>query len=118
MMYRLNYPGLFGNARCRALFNVIIAVCLPLNVCLPALASSTGKAAPGEKTVIFHPQFDRDIRPILAENCYPCHGPDANKRKAKMRLDLGESALEPLPNGDVPIVAGKPSESKVIERIT
>jgi len=38
--------------------------------------------------------YNRDIRPILSENCFYCHCPDPNKRKAKMRLDIREQALE------------------------
>ncbi len=64
------------------------------------------------------PEFDRDIRPILAENCYPCHGPDQNKRKAKLRLDREEDAFKPLPNGEVAIIPKDPTRSKLIERVS
>src|SRR5437016_12141886 len=57
-------------------------------------------------------QFNRDVRPILAENCYACHGPDKNQRKAKLRLDVREVAIE-----REAIVPGKPGESKLVERI-
>jgi len=49
-------------------------------------------------------EFNRDIRPIITENCYACHGPDKNQRKAKLRLDQREIALE---RGA--IVPGKPA---------
>src|SRR5262249_38840138 len=92
-----------------------LAVCLawlgPL--CISQSASPRGT---GHKT--FKPEFDRDIRPILAENCYPCHGPDEGKRKAKMRRDRKETALGALPNGDFPIVPGDLVQSKLVERIS
>jgi hypothetical protein len=65
----------------------------------------------------FRPEFDRDVRPILAENCYPCHGPDENKRKAKLRLDREETAFQKLPNGDFAIIRGDLARSKLVERI-
>jgi hypothetical protein len=63
-------------------------------------------------------EFGRDIRPILSENCFPCHGPDGGKRKAKLRLDRIEDAVKALPNGDIAIVPGNPERSKLIERIS
>src|SRR4051812_12124020 len=38
--------------------------------------------------------YNREIRPILSDNCFFCHGPDINKRKAKLRLDVREDAIE------------------------
>ena len=61
--------------------------------------------------------FDRDVRPILAEKCYACHGPDEAVRQAELRLDLRSSAIAPLPSGEVAIVPGNTDESELIRRI-
>ena len=57
--------------------------------------------------------YNQDIRPILAENCFYCHGQDPNKRKADLRLDLREAALE-----HKAFVPGKPDESELVSRLT
>jgi hypothetical protein len=62
-------------------------------------------------------QYNRDIRPILSENCFPCQGPDKNKRKGKLRLDIREEALKPAKSDAIAIVPGKPEESELVKRL-
>lgn len=61
--------------------------------------------------------YTRDIRPILADNCFTCHGPDENKRKGKLRLDLPEEAVKPGKSGKRAIVAGNVGESELLTRL-
>ena len=68
--------------------------------------------AAGEKIV-----FNRDIRPLLSDQCFACHGPDANKRKSNLRLDIREEAIKPAKSGEVAIVPGQPDQSELVKRI-
>ena len=77
------------------------------------LVSTSVQGAPKTTAI----DFNREIRPILSDNCFACHGPDEKERKAKLRFDIKEDALKPAKSGDYAIVPGKPEDSKLFERI-
>jgi hypothetical protein len=79
---------------------------LALGVLALAAAAATAR---GEAPAL---EYNRDIRPILAENCFACHGPDSASRKADLRLDRREAALEAGA-----IVPGAPDDSELIARV-
>src|SRR5688572_208999 len=61
--------------------------------------------------------YNRDIRPILSDNCFACHGPDKTKQKGGLRLDVREVATQPLKSGFTAIVPGKADASELVLRI-
>ena len=81
--------------------------CLSLALALAV----AGPAGAGET-----PDFNREIRPILAEHCFACHGPDRKARKADLRLDTQDGSRRDL-DGYHAIVPGKPKDSELIFRI-
>jgi hypothetical protein len=62
------------------------------------------------------PSFNKDIRPILSENCFLCHGQDPKHRGGELRLDIREEAVA-FRNGIAAIVPGNPEKSEIIRRI-
>ena len=74
--------------------------------------SSQAAARPSQ-----HLDFNQDVQPILASNCFSCHGPDPEMRKAGLRLDLEESAFRKRPGHPDAIVPGHPEQSELIKRI-
>lgn len=61
--------------------------------------------------------FDRDVRPILSDRCYLCHGPDDGQRKAGLRLDQRASAIKPAESGEIAIKPGSPDDSELLRRL-
>lgn len=64
------------------------------------------------------PDFSRDIRPLLSNACFACHGPDAKTRKRGLRLDTEEGAHRLLPSGRRAVVPGDVEASELVRRIT
>ena len=62
--------------------------------------------------------FNKQIRPILADRCFKCHGPDSATREADLRFDQEQSAKRALDSGETAIVAGKPEMSAMLARLT
>jgi len=62
-------------------------------------------------------RFDHDVRPILSNHCWSCHGPDEAAREAGLRLDRQDSATAAGESGRIAIVPGKPADSELVARI-
>lgn len=90
---------------------VSIAVCVTIVAC-----NSSSESAAVPETI----SYNFNVRPILSDKCFACHGPDANKRKAGLRLDKQESAYAALTEtkGAFAIVPGKPEQSEMYKRIS
>ncbi len=72
----------------------------------------------GSLTVSAEPlRYNRDIRPILSDNCFACHGPDKANQKAGLRLDVRDVAIKPVESGDTAIVPGNVDNSTLVARI-
>jgi hypothetical protein len=78
-------------------------------------AIETARAAPPPRAAV---DYDREIRPILAKNCFACHGQDETHRAKGLRLDRRDAAVAELPDGAIAIVPGDPEGSDLILRVT
>jgi len=77
------------------------------------LSCTTAVQAAGDDVV----DFNQQVRPILSEYCFACHGPDAHSLKGDVRLDLRESVVKPNKHGNIAIVPGEPQRSELVRRI-
>lgn len=85
---------------------------LTLSLCLVAVAAPVEVQA-DERQI----SYNRDVRPILSDNCFLCHGPDEGSRLGGLRLDVPEQALRPAESGKAAIVPGMPAASELVRRI-
>ena len=74
-------------------------------------------AAPASATTAGPVQFNRDIRPILSDHCFSCHGPDVQKMKGGLRLDVREVALRPAKSGKKAILPRDAAGSELVHRL-
>jgi mono/diheme cytochrome c family protein len=98
----------------------------PVRACLAllALAASATDARAGEgepnatgRTASKTVRFNRDVRAILSDKCFQCHGPDATQRKGNLRLDTLHDATAAAATGERAVVPGKIDDSELIRRI-
>src|SRR5690554_2343894 len=96
-----------------------IRICLPIAVAallfvMQACDSSPDQVGATARQMPDNVSYNLHIRPILSDNCFACHGPDANKREAGLRLDIAETAYKELAEspGAHALVPGKPNMSE------
>ena len=98
----------------RSRFVVCAASVASLFVCTASSVLTVSSVHAADRKI----EFNRDVRPILSNNCYLCHGPDQKQLQAGLRLDKRESAVSKLESGKTPIVPNDISASEIIKRIT
>jgi len=81
--------------------------------CCGMLAAGASRTALADRPI----SYNRDIRPLLSDHCFGCHGPDASQRRAGLRLDVPQPEVAPTDSGLPAIVAGSPDASELLARV-
>lgn len=85
-------------------------------IALAVAFGSAGNATLAEEAVAAI-DFNRQIRPILSDHCFACHGPDTNTLQAGLRLDITDGVFKPAESGETPVVPGDAAASELVRRI-
>jgi hypothetical protein len=93
----------------RALLRLVLAGLFAVLPALPARVAADEKPVPVD--------YNHDVRPILAKNCFACHGQDDSHRAARLRLDRRDGATRKLRDGHTPVVPGTPAQSELLRRV-
>src|SRR5215470_12202847 len=116
MVTSLNSAGVGGRALIFDATVVLVGVVLSISTTGGVSAQNSSAGGANDRPI----DFNWDVRPILAENCFLCHGQSEASRQAALRLDQADTAYAELKNkpGRHAIVPGKPEESELVRRIT
>jgi mono/diheme cytochrome c family protein len=98
----------------RATHHLTILAVFVAPLVAPSARTAYAQGSPSPAVAV---DYNRDVRPILSNHCYACHGPDQAKRQAGLRLDKQEMALAALESDGFAIVPGHSDQSKLIARV-
>ena len=97
--------------------NASLVYCLAAYLLTMLTLQANAERAPKNSAPAPKIDFTREVRPVLASHCFKCHGQDEGARKARLRLDVRENALQPAKSGELPIVPGQADKSELVHRI-